>query len=95
MTKQLETVLLAIDRLSNDEINQVAERCKLRRAYLTNINIRQFRIGQKVKFDPSKRGFADEIIGTVEKVAQKFVTLQEDNSNNRWRVPANHLKLVA
>ena len=94
MTKQLEAVLEAIDGLSNDEINQVAERCKLRRTYLTNINIRQFRIGQKVKFSPSKRGFANEIIGTVEKVAQKFVTLQDDNSVNRWRVPANHLEVA-
>ena len=94
MTKQLETVLEAIDSLSNDEINQVAERCKLRRTYLTNINIRQFRIGQKVKFTPSKRGFPNVIVGTVEKVAQKFVTLQDDNSVNRWRVPANHLEVA-
>tara|TARA_B100000287_G_scaffold382701_1_gene387999 strand:- start:9 stop:296 length:288 start_codon:yes stop_codon:yes gene_type:complete len=95
MTKQLEKVLQAIDGLSNDEINQVAERCSLRRTYLNKLNIRQFRIGDKVKFTPNKRGYASEIVGTVQKLGQKYVTLKDDNSVSRWRVPANHLQAVA
>ena len=56
MTKQLEKVLQAIDGLNNDEINQVAERCNLRRTYLNKLNIRQFRIGDKVKFTIKFKG---------------------------------------
>ena len=60
MTKQLEKVLQAIDGLNNDEINQVAERCNLRRTYLNKLNIRQFRIGDKVKFTPNNSWYCSK-----------------------------------
>jgi ribosomal protein S1 len=51
--------------------------------------VRQLRRGQTVKF--FSRGTYHQ--GTVEKVAQKYVTV--DTGASRWRVPAGHLEKVA
>ena len=74
---------------SLDDISQIAEDLKLRRTYLHNLAVRQLRRGQTVKF--FSRGTYHQ--GTVEKVAQKYVTV--DTGASRWRVPAGHLEKVA
>ena len=74
---------------SLDDITEIAEDLKLRRTYLHNMAIRSLKKGNTVKF--FSRGSYHQ--GTVEKVAQKYVTV--DTGASRWRVPAGHLEKVA
>ena len=84
-----QQIVELLKKCSLDDITIIAEDIKRRRTYLHNIAVRSFRRGRKVQF--FNRG--EYIQGTVEKVAQKYVTL--NTGSNRWRVPAGHLEKVA
>lgn len=76
--------------LSNDQLDSVVAAIKYRRVQLTRENKRMLNLGSRVKFYCNKRG--QTYLGTVEKIATKFVTVNAGTS--RWRVPANMLELV-
>ena len=78
-----------LKKCSLDDITEIADDIKRRRTYLHRMAIRSFKRGQKVQF--FNRG--SYIQGTIEKVAEKYITL--NTGSDRWRVPAGHLEKVA
>jgi small-conductance mechanosensitive channel len=52
------------------------------------MNKRAFGVGSRVQFHSAKRN--QTLVGTVEKVAIKFVTV--NTGTGRWKVPANMLQ---
>lgn len=76
---------------SNDELNKISEALKFARSQLTKKNRRSLVIGTKVRFTNSRTGI--EIIGTVEKVAIKFITVKSPGQG-LWKVPASMLSPV-
>lgn len=83
-------------QFSNDELNSIADAVRFARSQMTQQNRRSLVVGTKVKFTNNRTG--QDIIGTVEKVAIKFITIRETNnrgfSSGLWRVPANMLQAV-
>lgn len=81
---------------TNDELSSIIDAVKYARAQLTQQKKRNFRIGDTVKFTSAKRGIT--VVGTVKKIAIKYVTVQESNTSQLttglWRVPANMLESV-
>ena len=78
-----------LKKCSMDDIELIVQDIKRRRTYLHRMAIRSFKRGQKVQF--FNRG--SYIQGTIEKVAEKYITL--NTGSTRWRVPAGHLEKVA
>lgn len=78
--------------LNNTQLDSVMSAVKYARAQLGKQKIREFRKGDIVKFTSSKRGVT--IVGTVEKVAIKYVTVRESGRvvSGLWKVPANMLE---
>ena len=77
--------------LTNDQLNSIISAIKFRRTQLTQQTKRSLALGSKVRFTSTRSGQA--IVGTVEKVAIKFVTVR-DPVRGLWKVPANMLELV-
>lgn len=76
--------------LSNDQLNSVLQAVKYARAQLGKTKIRSFARGDSVKFTSSKTG--QTVIGTVEKVAIKYVTVR--TNQGLWKVPASMLEVA-
>lgn len=78
--------------LNNTQLDSIMSAVKYARAQLGKQKIREFRKGDIVKFTSSKRGVT--IVGTVEKVAIKYVTVRESGRvvSGLWKVPANMLE---
>lgn len=74
--------------LTNDQLDSVISAVKYARSQLGKSMKQGLRIGDKVKFYSSKRGIT--VIGTVEKIAIKYVTVM--SPQGRWKVPANMLE---
>ncbi|MEY4332290.1 MAG: hypothetical protein RLZZ196_1028 [Bacteroidota bacterium] len=77
--------------LNNDQLNSIVMAIKYRRSQLTKENKRMLNLGSQVKFYSSKRGVT--VQGTVEKIAQKYVTVREP-VRGLWKVPANMIEVV-
>jgi hypothetical protein len=77
--------------LTNDQLDSIVMAIKYRRNQLGREVKRAVSPGARVKFHSSRRN--QTVIGTVEKVAIKYVTV--NSGNTRWRVPANMLEIVA
>ena len=84
-----EQIRQLLKKCSMEDIEIIVRDIKLRRTYLHRMAIRSFKRGQKVQF--FNRGAY--VQGTIEKVADKYITL--DTGTQRWRVPAGHLEAVA
>ena len=78
-------IILGIPKLNNDEINEVIEACKRRRARLCRENAFKFKRGDIVKFAHYK--------GEIEKIKIKKAIINVKGV--RWNVPLNSLQLVA
>lgn len=76
--------------LSNEQLDSVIMAVKYRRNQLSRQIKRSVVLGDRVKFHSSRRN--QTVIGTVEKVAIKYITV--NSGMTRWRVPANMLELV-
>ena len=74
---------------TNDELNLIMSAVTCARAQLRREKIREFWVGDSVKFTSQKRKVT--VTGTVTKVARKYVTVRE-GQNTLWRVPANMLE---
>jgi hypothetical protein len=81
---------IMFSNFTNEQLNSIVSAVQYARAQLGKEKIREFRKGDSVKFTSTKRGVT--VIGTVEKVAIKYVTVRENNS--LWKVPANMLESV-
>ena len=78
--------------LNNTQLDSVMSAVKYARAQLGKQKIREFRKGDVVKWTSSKTG--GTVVGTVEKVAIKYVTVRESGRvvSGLWKVPANMLE---
>ena len=75
--------------LNNDQLNAVVMAVKYAREQLTKQKRRALAMNDTVKFT-DRRGRTQ--IGTVQKIAQKYVTVRTGVTS--WRVPANMLEMV-
>jgi hypothetical protein len=82
---------------NNDELSSLIDAVKFARARLTDQTKRSLTLGSKVKFTSNRNG--QTYVGTVEKIAIKYVTVRENKAGSftggLWRVPANMLEVVA
>ncbi len=69
------------------ELSSMIDAIKFARASLVKTQKRALSLGAAVSFTSSKTGMTYK--GTVEKIAQKFVTV--NTGSGRWKVPANML----
>jgi hypothetical protein len=90
---QINSAIIA-NKFTNDELSSIGDAIRYARSQLGKAKIRSFRAGDMVKFTSTKRGIS--VIGTVEKVAIKYVTVREANNgsitNGLWKVPASMLE---
>ena len=93
--KQINSAIM-FGNFTNEQLDSIQSAVQYARAQLRSVKIREFRKGDTVKFTSTKRGVT--IVGTVEKVAIKYVTVRENNSgritSGLWKVPANMLEAV-
>ena len=82
---------------TSEELNSIGEALKFNRAQLVKQVKRSVTIGSTVKFTSNRDGTT--YVGTVEKIAIKYVTVRENNPRSSarglWRVPASMLEMVA
>lgn len=81
---------------TNDDLNSIGDAIRFARAQLSKQTIRSVVKGDTVKFRNSRTGGVT--VGTVEKVAIKYVTVRESHPgrliSSMWKVPANMLEIV-
>ncbi len=78
---------------SHEELESVASAVKFRRTQLAKAVKRSVTKGATVKFYNTRH--LREMVGTVQKVAIKYITVAELPPHNRlWRVPASMLTVV-
>jgi hypothetical protein len=72
---------------TDTELSSMIDAIKFARANLVKQNKRSLTLGADVAFTSQKTGVTYK--GKVEKIAQKFVTV--NTGSGRWKVPANML----
>ena len=72
---------------SDTELSSMIDAVKFARAGLVKQNKRALTLGSQVQWTSNRNGMT--YMGSVEKIAQKFVTV--NTGSQRWRVPANML----
>jgi len=87
--KQINTLIFNTE-LTNDELTSIIDAVKYARSRLQKQTIRSLMLGDHVNFTSSKTG--RNITGTVNKIAQKYVTVR--TVEGLWKVPANMLTLI-
>lgn len=75
---------------SNRDLESIVDAVKFARTQLARTAKVSLRIGTKVKWTSSKNPWGET--GTVQKIAQKYVTV--NTGKMLWRVPANMLEIV-
>ena len=75
---------------SDTELSSMIDAVKFARSNLIKQNKRALTLGSQVRFTSNRNGVT--YTGAVEKIAQKFVTV--NTGSQRWRVPANMLTAV-
>jgi hypothetical protein len=88
MSIQTVNAEILAGNFTNEQLSSIIDAVKFARARLTETNKRSLRLGATVKFTSTKSGVT--LIGTVDKIAIKFVTVR--TPQGLWRVPANMLE---
>ena len=92
MIHVVESVKADISKMSNEQLNEVADSINMRRQRLTKLAIRSVIPGDIVSFE-TRNG---PVTGKVRKVNRKTVTVGESYMPFRsWKVPANLLTKLA
>ena len=84
----VNSVIEDLNKMDNEQLNEVAHAIKLRRNFLASRAVRQFVIGDRVEFN-GKRG---KVVGEIKKVNRKNLVVEDLNTMTRWKVPANMVK---
>lgn len=87
MISVMENVKADIGKMSNDQLNEIANAVNMRRKRIQNQAIRSMLVGDIVSFETRK----GTITGKVRKVNRKNVIVADSNSTSEWKVPANLL----
>lgn len=85
--KQINSAIM-FGTWTDTELSSMIDAIKFARASLIQQNKRALRLGSNVRFTSNKTGVT--YTGTVEKIAQKFITV--NTGQGRWKVPANMLE---
>jgi exosome complex RNA-binding protein Csl4 len=75
---------------TNEQLGSIIDAVKFARARLAERNKRALTLGSTVQFSSTKTG--QTLIGTVDKIAIKYVTVR--TTSGLWRVPASMLTAV-
>ena len=96
MSIQTVNAEILAGNFTNEQLGSIIDAVKFARARLAEQNKRSITLGSKVQFNNSKTG--QTLIGTVEKIAIKYVTVRENRpgsfTSSLWRVPASMLTPV-
>lgn len=84
--KQINSAIM-FGTWTDAQLTSIIDAVKFARAGLIEQQKRSLRLGTDVSFTSNKTGMTYR--GTVEKIAQKFVTV--NTGSGRWKVPANML----
>jgi hypothetical protein len=84
--KQINSAIM-FGTWTDTELSSMIDAVKFARAGLVKQQKRALALGANVSFTSNKTGMTYR--GTVEKIAQKFVTV--NTGSGRWKVPANML----
>jgi len=84
--KQINSAIM-FGTWTDTELSSMIDAVKFARASLIKTQKRSLSLGSAVSFTSNKTGMTYR--GTVEKIAQKFVTV--NTGSGRWKVPANML----
>jgi exosome complex RNA-binding protein Csl4 len=90
MSIQTVNAEILAGNFTNEQLGSIIDAVKFARARLAETNKRALTLGSKVQFTSSKTG--QTLIGTVDKIAIKYVTVR--TSQGLWRVPASMLTAV-
>lgn len=77
---------------SNAELISIGDAIKFNRAQLVKQVKRSVTLGSTVKFTSNRNG--QTYVGSVEKIAIKYVTVRDSASRGLWKVPASMLEVV-
>ena len=77
---------------TNAELISIGEAIKFNRAQLVKQVKRNVTLGSTVKFTSNRNG--QTYVGTVEKIAIKYVTVRDSSARGLWKVPASMLEVV-
>ena len=77
---------------TNAELISIGDAIKFNRAQLVKQVKRSVTLGSTVKFTSNRNGMT--YVGSVEKVAIKYVTVRDSASRGLWKVPASMLEVV-
>lgn len=84
----VNSVIEDLNKMDNEQLNEVAHAIKLRRNFIASHAVRQFVIGDRVEFN-GKRG---KVVGEIKKVNRKNLVVEDLNTMQMWKVPANMVK---
>jgi exosome complex RNA-binding protein Csl4 len=90
MSIQTVNAEILAGNFTNEQLGSIIDAVKFARARLAETNKRALTLGSKVQFTSSKTG--QTLIGTVDKIAIKYVTVR--TAQGLWRVPASMLTAV-
>lgn len=77
---------------TNAELISIGDAIKFNRAQLVKQVKRSVTLGSTVKFTSNRNGVT--YVGSVEKIAIKYVTVRDSASRGLWKVPASMLEVV-
>lgn len=87
--KEINSAIM-FGNFTNDQLSSITDAVKFARSNLQKQVKRSLSLGSTVKFTSTKTGISYQ--GSVEKIAQKFVTV--NTGTGRWKVPANMLEVA-
>ena len=77
---------------TNAELISIGDAIKFNRAQLVRQVKRNVTVGSTVKFTSNRNGVT--YVGSVEKIAIKYVTVRDSSARGLWKVPASMLEVV-
>ena len=87
--KMLNDTMGMIHNMDADQVDQLVQAIKLRRARINQTAIRTVQVGDRVQFTGRNN---NTVTGSVTKKAIKYVTV--DTGSVKWKVPANMLEVL-
>lgn len=92
LTVQEINKAIMFGKFTSEELISIGDAIKFNRAQLVRQVKRSVTIGSNVKFTSNRNGVT--YVGTVEKIAIKFVTVRDSATRGLWKVPASMLEVV-
>jgi hypothetical protein len=92
LTVQEINKAIMFGKFTSEELTSIGEAIKFNRAQLVRQVKRTLGLGSTVKFTSNRNG--QTYVGTVEKIAIKYITVRDSSTRGLWRVPASMLEVI-